>query len=274
MPKSKEFVFKDEIDLMEYFRIIKKRKLTFFILTTFLFFVALIAFLTSPKIYEAKSLVRIGFIMDPLKTTTDTILSIQSERMLSLSAREIKNKLGVKQLKDMFNNGAIEVKAIPETNFIQITTRDKDPALSREISNAIAGSFVSEGKILFERNKRSVNEQIQTFQKQVDLILERPDWLTQELDIYRKKNKRVKEDPEVKYEEDCKYNFYCYAMGQVLFLEKQLARAEQFEILEPAVLPREPISTHILQRIIFILFAGLVVILFVVFFQEFCYRNL
>lgn len=149
---------KDEVDLMDYFKVIWKRKIMIVTIVIISAITSAIVSILLPKIYEASAIVRVGEfniigqqrypteyadgyrVSTPIECVKETVKIFESKFMKDM-ARE-KLKITRKNLKDK----NIIIDSIEDTNLIEIKVRAKSPKLTKEIVDTLITIFLERHK--------------------------------------------------------------------------------------------------------------------------------
>jgi len=131
------FIEKDEIDLADYLKIIVQRKRTFLVIGIFILLAGLSAYILTPYVYEARTVILIGGISKPMlsygrshKEVLDFVNSEGFFRRFNLTQK--KGQLNkVLRFEDLNYHPLIDIKIILA-----------DPELAMRLSNTIANEFV------------------------------------------------------------------------------------------------------------------------------------
>lgn len=160
---KKTIEYEEEIDLMDYVKVMIKRKRE--ILTVFLF-VVVIVFVFSvlvPKVYKIDTVLEIGkidneLIEEPLqlveKIKGDTYGIFVREK-LNISEREYPK---------------IKVENPQDTNLVKIEIESPKPKLAKDILTEIDNLILKEHQEKFEKKKSKIQENINEIQKELTLL--------------------------------------------------------------------------------------------------------
>jgi len=154
----------DEINLMDYFQVIRKRKWLVILGTLVCMVVAGAVSLTMPKVYEAtvflmatKSRYQVDFASEKGKIATPLIDNITTETFNKLIVSPEIAAIVIKKLdldKPPFNfkihniQGKIKTEAIKNTNLIAIKVQDTEPKRVPQIANTWAETFIEKNENL------------------------------------------------------------------------------------------------------------------------------
>lgn len=137
---------KDEIDLMDYIRIIIRRKKTFFCLFFIFIITGAILVLLTPKVYEDSATIRIGNISGLLLPKAQAIQELQNTSILSDVLKKLSLNPDTHDLK-----GMIKAEDIVGTDLIKIKVIYPKQKLAVNICNSVADAFVSKNRVLFSK---------------------------------------------------------------------------------------------------------------------------
>ncbi|MFA5461886.1 MAG: Wzz/FepE/Etk N-terminal domain-containing protein [Sulfurimonas sp.] len=181
----------DEIDLRELFKTIVKGKKIIILITLIITLSAVVYALMSPKIYEAKAILKIGeFKLTNTNTNTNTTVTVAN-------ALELSKELEILFIDILKNNGDREAKiqniTLPknQTNFLEITANGfSNKSAQAEIQKVVDYVQESHKKILDDVKKLHEAEAKQI--KNELLLLK-----TKTIPIINEKIKRYKKDIEL-----------------------------------------------------------------------------
>lgn len=153
----------DEIYLMDYLRVILKRKI--FILVLFLLAViaaGVFSFL-SPKVYKIEALLEIGgFAKEPLVSSTTLAKEIEAGKYKNL----IKDKLNITEAEYPKIN-----IVIPEnTNFLQMEAESVNPDQVKKVLEKNIELIIAEHQQKIEESKTITEDKIKEIQESLDLL--------------------------------------------------------------------------------------------------------
>lgn len=161
----------DEIDLREYINVVIKRKKL--ILSVFLIsvFIAAVASLLMPKVYEITSTVQLGTVDGILigkELARETILN---QNYLSSLIKELNLKIDVDKFKKK-----ISFEDIVNTNLLKIKIQHTNVDMAIRINNAIVDPLITQGQSIYQEHVVLVNERLKELDAQIK---------DTEADIYR-----------------------------------------------------------------------------------------
>ncbi|MCX5713875.1 MAG: Wzz/FepE/Etk N-terminal domain-containing protein [Candidatus Omnitrophica bacterium] len=220
-------MFDDEIDLLDYIRIIIKRKITilsFFII--FLFIAAALVYLPRP-FYEASSIVHVGSIDRSLMTVADAERLLKENRFSIASSLEPSSIISAAHLMRMYDSGKITIKEDIDANFLKITLLDKDKLLAMNICEAIVNMLNAEGNKIYNKERLIVNRQVR------DYVIERA-FINQQITLLKECLSMQDLVSYVKLLQEIKYFYkkkYEPLTNKVSYLKNALERSQDFWII-------------------------------------------
>ncbi len=189
MPEE-QLLAADEIDLREYFRILRKRRWVVALVTALAVATSgVLSFLVLPPVYEARATILVANAVNPQQQrvtpndavglegivnylarlpqlTINTYVSqLTSENMLKRAAKAMNldpAAFPVDRLARM-----VQAKAVKDTNLIQITVSDTDAALATELANVLTREFL---KFVSETNQDQLGRSVQFLEEQVKVV--------------------------------------------------------------------------------------------------------
>lgn len=232
---------KDEIDLMDYIRIIIRRKKTFFCLFFIFIITGAILVLLTPKVYEDSATIRIGNISGLLLPKAQAIQELQNTSILSDVLKKLSLNPDTHDLK-----GMIKAEDIVGTDLIKIKVIYPKQKLAVNICNSVADAFVSKNRVLFSKKYIILSEEI----KRLEKVMFK----------HTRKNRLFKDQSNEKAREQG---------NKIYLLKEQLAASSDFEVFDSAVITKWVIPAKKKEAIINFAILGLILSVFTAFFQEF-----
>jgi len=259
---------KDEINLMDYIKVIIKRKKI--VMSIFIICVAvttIVSFQTPRmlKIYRVDSTVRIGTIEGRLLSIEKAREEAKNRNLLQSVIQEIDKDTTVEYLKK-----AIKIEEIKGTNFLTVQMESAEPDMAIDILNKIESKLVSDGNIFYEKKLALINERIQ------ELNL-RKESISKQKEIFDKKisNNKVNlaypiiQNTIINYE-----TIYSELSAAEYSLKKSLLEAKNFKIIEsPSKSINSINKSNTKHSIIISAVVGLMLGVFIAFFVEFWQKN-
>lgn len=147
---------KDEIDLVDYIKIIFKRKLVILTTVFFLVIITAIRIYWGSISYETTAIVKIGSISgSPVMTKIDAFYEIRKKEKFDLVVKTLKLDFNL----DEFNK-VISTEDIADSGLIKVRVKYKHSEFARKICNLIADSFVFENNELLDKRVILLEERI------------------------------------------------------------------------------------------------------------------
>ena len=258
----------DEINLMDYIRVIIKRKKI--VVSIFIICVAaamIVSFRMSrmPKVYQIDSTVRTGSIGGSLFTVNEVIEKLKNRNLLQSTISEINRDITVEGLKN-----TIKIESIKGTNLFKLQMEFTEPDLAINILNKIESEFVSDGNIVYEKNITLVKERIQS-------LYMRKENVSEQIKVLNQKISNNKIGPDYPFIQDTLTNYetiYSNLSEAEYSLRKGLLSAKNFKIIELPAKSTNPINKpKIRQMIIISAVVGLMLGIFIAFFVEFWQKS-
>lgn len=261
----------DEIDLIDYIRIMIKRKKI--ILTIFLLCVitaTIISFLM-PKVYETSAIIEIGSIATPasgsMPISASTLLISKDEAIQKIQAKKILNS-AIQKLNLTANESMlikmIKTEDVIKTNLIKLKIQHANPDLAVKICNAIAHSFI-------QQSKESQNKKLSFVKEEIDRLEKRNKIIEKEMGNNNKliQSQAVNSNFSLMQNTLSNYEAILLELNEKIYsLRKELIDLRQFEIWEPAVTAQN-IKPNKKLNIAISAVLGLMIGILVAFFQEF-----
>ena len=166
----------EELDLKEIFNLFWDKKLQIILIVAILFVVGVIYTLGFVKpVYTASTTLVLAKMEDKKDgTTTETgvttsdvtlnskLVSTYSELVKSKKVlRKVISNLGMKLDEDKLR-GNVSVSSVKDTELIQITVTNEDPAVSSKVANEIAKVFIENIKEIYDLNNVHIVDEAET----------------------------------------------------------------------------------------------------------------
>lgn len=263
---QKDIFYDDEIDLVEYLRIIIKRKAVIFftilisvLISVFLF---LIVDFLKPKVYDAVSVVQLGVVKRPITDITSLALRIKADRFLDRIIKELGLKETPSQLSDM-----LIVRETSDPNLIQIVARHKQPITALKICNIATYNLVSENKLIYKSRFDQLNEEIRICEERIkDIKGTKAEIKKNNLSASAVGTVELSSIMKSIREYEIIYN---EILAKKDAYEEQLLNARDFEFYQTTRLLPDTRKLNIIRNLILACNIGLMLGLLVVFLQEF-----
>jgi hypothetical protein len=153
-------ILRDEVSLLHFIRVFKKKKILVFVIFFLWTMGALFFYYKSPVIYQAHSVLRLGSFTKPVMTVPYAIQAMQEQKILADAVATGKLSVDINTLKKMFDSGNIRVQNIPDTQFLKVIVRSGDYQSASKICMAISEAFVAQGNQIFEKRMQFTKNQI------------------------------------------------------------------------------------------------------------------
>ncbi len=248
----------DEIDLRDYIKvIIKRKKVVLFIFSIGVIITTIVTFLM-PKTYEASTIISIGNVAGALISKPEAIQVLKSKKMLSSALRKFNlNVAGPEK---------INLEDITGTNLLRLKIEYDDPDLAVKICEAIANSFISKGKDIYDRNFSLLNEKMGDLKQRERIIKKEIKRLNQKISTHQMEDfdSLHLQDTLLSYE-----NTYAGLNDKIYLLKNKLINSKEFELFESPSKPKSPIKPNKKLNIAVSAVSGLMLGIFGAFFQEY-----
>lgn len=257
----------DEINLIDYIKvIIKRKKMIVGIGIVFVAAATIASLQTSrmPKVYQIDSTVRIGAIGRSLFSVNEIIEKLKNRKMLQSIISKTSEDLTVEDLKK-----AIEVENIKDTNLFRIQMESAEPDIAISILNEIENKFILDGDESYKKNIVIVKEELRDLE-------ERKAGIKESIKNYKQKISKHKLSSRfssvlgsiVKYED-----IYSDIDKREYILKERLSAAKNFGIVELPFKSTDSIRPGKKLNIVISAILGLTLGIFIAFFMEFWDKN-
>lgn len=257
----------DEIDLRDYIDTIVKRKKT--ILSVFLVSVILTTIISFilPKIYLSTAVIQTGIVVEPLMNKAEAEETIKSSNLLNPIIEELGLDAKVEIIKSL-----IQVEGVKDAGFLRINVeypgRDKSLAFCR----SIAGSFLAKTDKLYQERLNLLRQRIEELDSQINSI-KSDIQSTQSLAQSFSASKKISETEAVRIIilgntlSNYKSNL-TNLLNQKYGLQLTLSHAKEFKLTDLLTSPK-PVRPKTQMNLLIFGFSGLMLGVFVAFFQEY-----
>ena len=258
----------DDIDLRDYIKVIIKRKNI--ILTVFFVSVistAIISFLM-PKVYLSTASIQIGIVVEPLIKKSEAGEMIKTYDILNPIVKELKLKTNVEKLKN-----AIEVEDIKDTDFLRFKVEYAGKDISLKLCQSIVNSFLAQASNLYQQRLNLVNQRIEELDNQINSVqsdIQRTQGLIENLSVSEKIGETeagiriiLLQNTLPNYQTNLRA-----LLNQKYDLQLTVIKAKEFKLMDLLIEP-EPIKPKKKQNVAISGILGLMLGVFVVFFQEY-----
>lgn len=299
--ENQQIQYEDEIDLMDYIRVIWRRKRAILAIFLAVVIISGVISLILPQTFEATNLVRIGQIKEkPLETIDDVKVVFERRNILE----SIAQKIGLTAEDPEVVAKLFSIEAVRGTDLLKIKGRGRTPAKAVEVSNAVT-------EILIERHQKLFAKAEETFNTEKETIVKNREKIEKDIEQIEKDIARLESDIKV-YEKEIQIraNAQSEAQGrivqsyinllanaknqkedknrQILDLEKQIVNLDQAlqqkeyervyqtrptEIEVPAVLPKTRVAPKRRQIVMIAAVLGLFIAILYAFIAEYWQKN-
>ena len=239
----------DEINLMDYIKvIIKRKKLIIGIFIICVVATTIVSF-RMPKVYQIDSTARIGSIGGSLFSVGEMIEKTKNRNLLQSVIQEIDTNITVESLKE-----AVKIEKVEGTNFLKVQMESVEPGIAIDILNKIESKLVLDGNEFYEKNITLINERIQELHARKENV--------------SKQIKMLNQNTLTNYE-----TIYSELSAAEYSLKKNLLLANNFKIIESPAKSINPIKPKKKQMVTISAVVGLMLGIFIAFFVEFWQKS-
>ena len=239
----------DEINLMDYIKvIIKRKKLIIGIFIICVVATTIVSF-RMPKVYQIDSTARIGSIGGSLFSVGEMIEKTKNRNLLQSVIQGIDTNITVESLKK-----AVKIEKVEGTNFLKVQMESVEPGIAIDILNKIESKLVLDGNEFYEKNITLINERIQELHARKENV--------------SKQIKMLNQNTLTNYE-----TIYSELSAAEYSLKKNLLLANNFKIIESPSKSMNPIKPNKRQMITISAILGLILGLFIAFIVEFWQKS-
>ena len=150
----------DEINLIDYIKVVIKRKWLILGITLTAVLIAGIASMVSPKNYEVSTTLQIGNTTDILESTSHVAEKIKSNAYKNL----LEEKLNIENLPE------IKTETPQNTNFVSIIIETDNPEQAKQILDEINSLVLLEHQEIFNKRESQIKENIKEIQDELTLL--------------------------------------------------------------------------------------------------------
>lgn len=150
----------DEINLIDYIKVVIKRKWLILGITLTAVLIAGIASIVSPKNYEVSTTLQIGNTTDILESTAQVAEKIKSNAYKNL----LEEKLNIENLPE------IKTETPQNTNFVSIIIETDNPEQAKQILDEINSLILLEHQEIFNKRESQIKENIKEIQDELTLL--------------------------------------------------------------------------------------------------------
>ncbi|MGB4253519.1 MAG: Wzz/FepE/Etk N-terminal domain-containing protein [Minisyncoccales bacterium] len=150
----------DEINLIDYIKVVIKRKWLILGITLTAVLIAGIASMVSPKNYEVSTTLQIGNTTDILESTAQVAEKIKSNAYKNL----LEEKLNIENLPE------IKTETPQNTNFVSIIIETDNPEQAKQILDEINSLILLEHQEIFNKRESQIKENIKEIQDELTLL--------------------------------------------------------------------------------------------------------
>ena len=254
----------DEINLMDYIKVIIKRKKI--IAGIFIICVAVTAAISfqMPKVYQIDSTVRIGTIGGSLLSVEEITEKAKNRNLLKSIILEIDKNITVENLKK-----AVKIENIKGTNFLKVQMESAEPDIAIDILNKIESKLVSDVNIFYEKNIALAKERIQEVHVRKGNVSKQIEMLNQKI-----ADNKIGPDYPLIQNTLTNYETICSGLSAAEYsLKKNLLSAKNFKVIESPAKSINPIKPNKRKMVIMSAILGLILGVFIVFLMEFWQKS-
>ena len=256
----------DEVNLMEYIKVIIKQKIT--ILGVVVVCVIVVTIANMQKLVVS-SAVRIGNIEGNLYSADEVVEKLKNKNLLQSIISETGANLTAENLKK-----SIEMGDINGANLIRVQLGSIEPDLAIEILNKVESKFISDGNELYESQIALIKEQVQVLRMRREIIGRQMRDLDEKISNEKVSKRKRKLNYLLVYDTLIAYEkLYDKLTAAEYSLKKSLLTAKSFKIVESPYKIAKPTSIEKKQNLIISAILGLMLGVFIAFSMEFWQRS-
>ena len=150
----------DEINLIDYIRVIIKGKWLILGIALGAALIAGIFSMTSPKTYEVSTILQVGNTTDIIENTNQVAEKIKGNIYQDL----VEEKLNLEDFPE------IKTEAPQNTNFVSATIKSSKPEQAKQILDEINNLVLAEHQEMFNKKKSQIEKNIQEIQDELTLL--------------------------------------------------------------------------------------------------------
>jgi uncharacterized protein involved in exopolysaccharide biosynthesis len=167
MPKNNKSLDTYEINLLDYIKIILKRKYWFFWIIISILILSLVSFVTMPKKYETEAVLKIGKIQGKSLSTTEEIVEILIRKPALLKIAENAGLKSPNQnnLNQLANN--IDLEETKSGLLIIRCQQKNNPQKAKDLINAVIDFVIKNHKEVLEQKQKILNKKISQAQQEL-----------------------------------------------------------------------------------------------------------
>lgn len=150
----------DEINLIDYIKVVIKRKWLILGITLAAALIAGMISITLPKTYEVTTTLKVGNTTDLLENTTQVAEKIKSNVYKDL----LEEKLNIENLPE------IKTETPQNTNFVSIIIETDKPEQAKQILDEINSLILLEHQEIFNKRESQIKENIKEIQDELTLL--------------------------------------------------------------------------------------------------------
>jgi len=165
-----------ELTLVDYVKIILKRKICLFVFLLIAIIAAVTITLSLPKKYESGAIVKIGKFQNEPVISKEEIIKLFRQRPYLKKVLEVL-EIETSERNIAFIDKAISVENKTTEDLITIETRGKSPEEAKTICNAVTSVILTESKRNFEKKEEilgkrisALNNSLSDFKKEIEII--------------------------------------------------------------------------------------------------------
>jgi uncharacterized protein involved in exopolysaccharide biosynthesis len=188
MPKNNKSLDTCEVDLIDYLKVILKRKFQIFWIFVITIFIIFITTLLMSKTYESYAVLKIGTFQDKeIEAPVEVTKILLGKPTLTKIAQE----LGIEKPSETFlKRIAKQLEIDNENNIIMINAKDNTPQASKKIALAISNFII-------ERHKEMFNEKQAFWENRVNIIKNKINALEEE--IAQSQNQKIEIEKNINF---------------------------------------------------------------------------
>lgn len=168
----------EELDLAEYWTIMKKNKKKLFLIPLLLVLITVVVSLAWPKTYESGSMIQIGAFEEEIIPIENLKIIVQSSTVVTPVIEKFYEKKDKMPLKK-FNEKVMDVEIVTErisiaetrvTSFIRVNIKARTALKAKEINEEIAKNFFAYVEPLYGKNLEILQEELSYTESRIEEI--------------------------------------------------------------------------------------------------------
>lgn len=265
MREKDDFYYNDEIDLLEYIRVIcKRKKLVFGFLLISLLSVFVVSYL-GPRFYESSVVIQLAYLDEPLMSDLVVLQELQKESLLVEAIKATGVSIKPEILKQM-----MEIEYIPTTNRVNVKINHTDSHTTVMLADRISQIFVSTHRDFYEKQLLLKKGYIAFLEKEIasthNNLAEIDNLLSLEKIKLAFITKEFNDLQNLRLQQEFLLNDL---NANLLLAKKKLTFSTDYGIFNPARLSNSSVYKNIAKNLVKYVSTGLSLVFLIIFWQEY-----